>query len=56
MCGDGRHGKLGLEENENNVHEMTHAVKYDELTVTDVRKIFSPYLYIFLQFSSIDDN
>ncbi|XP_048510356.1 X-linked retinitis pigmentosa GTPase regulator-like [Athalia rosae] len=36
MCGDGRHGKLGLEENENNVHEITHAVKYEELIVTDV--------------------
>lgn len=36
MCGDGRHGKLGLEENENNVHELTLAVKYQELIVTNV--------------------
>ncbi|XP_063984044.1 X-linked retinitis pigmentosa GTPase regulator [Diachasmimorpha longicaudata] len=35
-CGDGRHGKLGLEENENNVHELTHAIKYQELFVTNV--------------------
>ncbi|KYN16768.1 X-linked retinitis pigmentosa GTPase regulator [Trachymyrmex cornetzi] len=35
-CGDGRHGKLGLEENENNVHEVTFAVKYQELFVSNV--------------------
>ncbi|XP_011300272.1 X-linked retinitis pigmentosa GTPase regulator [Fopius arisanus] len=35
-CGDGRHGKLGLEENENNVHELTYAIKYQELFVTNV--------------------
>ncbi|KAL6254772.1 hypothetical protein P5V15_003101 [Pogonomyrmex californicus] len=35
-CGDGRHGKLGLEENENNVHEVTFAAKYQELFVSDV--------------------
>ncbi|XP_031837623.2 uncharacterized protein LOC116429160 isoform X1 [Nomia melanderi] len=35
-CGDGRHGKLGLEENENNVHELTFAPKYKELFVTKV--------------------
>ncbi|XP_043274624.1 X-linked retinitis pigmentosa GTPase regulator-like [Venturia canescens] len=35
-CGDGRHGKLGLEENENNVHELTLASKYQELVVSDV--------------------
>ncbi|KAK0171955.1 hypothetical protein PV328_005341 [Microctonus aethiopoides] len=35
-CGDGRHGKLGLEENENNVHQLTHATKYQELYVTNV--------------------
>ncbi|XP_072751495.1 uncharacterized protein [Anoplolepis gracilipes] len=35
-CGDGRHGKLGLEENENNVHEVTFAAKYQELFITDV--------------------
>ncbi|XP_034945617.1 X-linked retinitis pigmentosa GTPase regulator [Chelonus insularis] len=35
-CGDGRHGKLGLEENENNVHELTYASKYQELFVTNV--------------------
>ncbi|CAL1688076.1 unnamed protein product [Lasius platythorax] len=34
--GDGRHGKLGLEENENNVHEVTLAVKYQELFITNV--------------------
>ncbi|XP_020298444.1 X-linked retinitis pigmentosa GTPase regulator-like [Pseudomyrmex gracilis] len=36
MCGDGRHGKLGLEENENNVHEVTFAAKYQELFVLNV--------------------
>ncbi|XP_046585927.1 X-linked retinitis pigmentosa GTPase regulator isoform X1 [Neodiprion lecontei] len=36
MCGDGRHGKLGLEENENNVHEITYGAKYEELMITDV--------------------
>ncbi|XP_077262856.1 X-linked retinitis pigmentosa GTPase regulator [Temnothorax americanus] len=35
-CGDGRHGKLGLEENENNVNEVTFAAKYQELFVSDV--------------------
>ncbi|XP_014467816.1 PREDICTED: X-linked retinitis pigmentosa GTPase regulator [Dinoponera quadriceps] len=35
-CGDGRHGKLGLEENENNVHEITLAAKYQELFVSNV--------------------
>ncbi|XP_033229354.1 X-linked retinitis pigmentosa GTPase regulator-like isoform X2 [Belonocnema kinseyi] len=35
-CGDGRHGKLGLEENENNVHELTFATRYQELFVTNV--------------------
>nr|XP_050858898.1 X-linked retinitis pigmentosa GTPase regulator [Vespula vulgaris] len=35
-CGDGRHGKLGLEENENNVHELTFAIKYQELFVSNV--------------------
>ncbi|XP_014602441.1 PREDICTED: X-linked retinitis pigmentosa GTPase regulator [Polistes canadensis] len=35
-CGDGRHGKLGLEENENNVHELTLAVKYQELFISNV--------------------
>ncbi|KAI4501595.1 hypothetical protein M0802_003472 [Mischocyttarus mexicanus] len=35
-CGDGRHGKLGLEENENNVHELTFAVKYQELFISNV--------------------
>ncbi|KAG7208478.1 hypothetical protein KM043_014704 [Ampulex compressa] len=35
-CGDGRHGKLGLEENENNVHEFTFAIKYQELFITNV--------------------
>ncbi|KAM0732909.1 X-linked retinitis pigmentosa GTPase regulator [Formica fusca] len=35
-CGDGRHGKLGLEENENNVHEVTFAAKYQELFITNV--------------------
>lgn len=35
-CGDGRHGKLGLEENENNVHELTLATKYQELIISDV--------------------
>ncbi|XP_026826687.1 X-linked retinitis pigmentosa GTPase regulator isoform X3 [Ooceraea biroi] len=35
-CGDGRHGKLGLEENENNVHEITFAAKYQELFVLNV--------------------
>ncbi|XP_012530772.1 X-linked retinitis pigmentosa GTPase regulator [Monomorium pharaonis] len=35
-CGDGRHGKLGLEENENNVHEITFAAKYQELFVSNV--------------------
>ncbi|XP_032674765.1 X-linked retinitis pigmentosa GTPase regulator-like isoform X2 [Odontomachus brunneus] len=35
-CGDGRHGKLGLEENENNVHEVTFAAKYQELFVSNV--------------------
>ncbi|XP_015600373.1 X-linked retinitis pigmentosa GTPase regulator [Cephus cinctus] len=35
-CGDGRHGKLGLEENENNVHELTWANKYQELFITNV--------------------
>ncbi|GAB1864270.1 X-linked retinitis pigmentosa GTPase regulator [Camponotus japonicus] len=35
-CGDGRHGKLGLEENENNVHEVTLAAKYQELFITNV--------------------
>ncbi|XP_008550734.2 X-linked retinitis pigmentosa GTPase regulator [Microplitis demolitor] len=36
MCGDGRHGKLGLEENENNVYELTYVAKYEELIVTNV--------------------
>ncbi|XP_057327940.1 protein PFC0760c-like isoform X2 [Microplitis mediator] len=36
MCGDGRHGKLGLEENENNVHELTYVEKYEELIVMNV--------------------
>ncbi|XP_024225530.1 X-linked retinitis pigmentosa GTPase regulator [Bombus impatiens] len=35
-CGDGRHGKLGLEENENNVHELTFVQRYKELFVSDV--------------------
>lgn len=35
-CGDGRHGKLGLEENENNVHELTLAARYQDLFVTNV--------------------
>nr|XP_033324996.1 X-linked retinitis pigmentosa GTPase regulator-like [Megalopta genalis] len=35
-CGDGRHGKLGLEENENNVHELTFAPRYKELVVSKV--------------------
>ncbi|KAK0180100.1 hypothetical protein PV327_005776 [Microctonus hyperodae] len=35
-CGDGRHGKLGLEENENNVHQLTFATKYQELYITNV--------------------
>ncbi|XP_076643325.1 uncharacterized protein LOC143353702 [Halictus rubicundus] len=35
-CGDGRHGKLGLEENENNVHELTFAPRYKELIVLTV--------------------
>ncbi|XP_043257878.1 X-linked retinitis pigmentosa GTPase regulator-like [Colletes gigas] len=35
-CGDGRHGKLGLEENENNVHELTFAPRYKEVFVTNV--------------------
>ncbi|XP_076754479.1 uncharacterized protein LOC143425501 [Xylocopa sonorina] len=35
-CGDGRHGKLGLEENENNVHELTFVARYTELFVLDV--------------------
>ncbi|KAL2724228.1 X-linked retinitis pigmentosa GTPase regulator [Vespula squamosa] len=35
-CGDGRHGKLGLEENENNVHELTFAIKYQELFISNV--------------------
>ncbi|XP_018404894.1 PREDICTED: X-linked retinitis pigmentosa GTPase regulator [Cyphomyrmex costatus] len=35
-CGDGRHGKLGLEENENNVHEVTFTAKYQELFVSNV--------------------
>jgi len=35
-CGDGRYGKLGLEENENNVHEVTFAAKYQELFVPNV--------------------
>ncbi|CAL7951444.1 unnamed protein product [Xylocopa violacea] len=35
-CGDGRHGKLGLEENENNVHELTFVSRYTELFVLDV--------------------
>ncbi|XP_053978763.1 X-linked retinitis pigmentosa GTPase regulator [Hylaeus volcanicus] len=35
-CGDGRHGKLGLEENENNVHELTFAPRYKELIVSNV--------------------
>ncbi|XP_051165338.1 X-linked retinitis pigmentosa GTPase regulator-like [Leptopilina boulardi] len=35
-CGDGRHGKLGLEENENNVHELTFAARYQDLFVTNV--------------------
>ncbi|XP_070513551.1 X-linked retinitis pigmentosa GTPase regulator isoform X2 [Cardiocondyla obscurior] len=35
-CGDGRHGKLGLEENENNVHVVTFAAKYQELFVSNV--------------------
>jgi len=35
-CGDGRHGKLGLEENENNVHEITLAARYQELFVLNV--------------------
>ncbi|KAK2581260.1 hypothetical protein KPH14_008050 [Odynerus spinipes] len=35
-CGDGRHGKLGLEENENNVHELTFAAKYQELFISNV--------------------
>lgn len=39
MCGDGRHGKLGLEENENNVYELTYVAKYEELIVTNVRYI-----------------
>lgn len=40
-CGDGRHGKLGLEENENNVHEVTFAAKYQELFVSNVVKLSS---------------
>ncbi|XP_078051234.1 uncharacterized protein LOC144477377 [Augochlora pura] len=35
-CGDGRHGKLGLEENENNVHELTFAPRYKDLVVSKV--------------------
>ncbi|OAD61973.1 X-linked retinitis pigmentosa GTPase regulator, partial [Eufriesea mexicana] len=35
-CGDGRHGKLGLEENENNVHELTFVSRYKELFVSHV--------------------
>nr|XP_012136072.1 PREDICTED: X-linked retinitis pigmentosa GTPase regulator [Megachile rotundata] len=35
-CGDGRHGKLGLEENENNVHELTFVQRYKELFVSKV--------------------
>ncbi|KAK1127849.1 hypothetical protein K0M31_003340 [Melipona bicolor] len=35
-CGDGRHGKLGLEENENNVHELTFVQRYKELFVSNV--------------------
>lgn len=35
-CGDCRHGKLGLEDNDNNVHQLTLAVRYQELVVTDV--------------------
>ncbi|XP_066589203.1 X-linked retinitis pigmentosa GTPase regulator-like isoform X2 [Prorops nasuta] len=35
-CGDGRHGKLALEENENNVHELTYAAKYEELFISNV--------------------
>ena len=35
-CGDGRHGKLGLEENENNVHELTFAPRYKGLLVSNV--------------------
>ncbi|CAK9798475.1 X-linked retinitis pigmentosa GTPase regulator [Anthophora plagiata] len=35
-CGDGRHGKLGLEENENNVHELTFVPRYKELVVLNV--------------------
>ncbi|XP_043789203.1 X-linked retinitis pigmentosa GTPase regulator-like [Apis laboriosa] len=35
-CGDGRHGKLGLEENENNVHELTFVQRYKELFISNI--------------------
>ncbi|KAF3427300.1 hypothetical protein E2986_13001, partial [Frieseomelitta varia] len=43
-CGDGRHGKLGLEENENNVHELTFVQRYKELFVSNV--ILRYYLFL----------
>ncbi|CAD1469724.1 unnamed protein product, partial [Heterotrigona itama] len=44
-CGDGRHGKLGLEENENNVHELTFVQRYKELFVSNVIT-FTPVVII----------
>ncbi|XP_006563152.1 X-linked retinitis pigmentosa GTPase regulator isoform X2 [Apis mellifera] len=35
-CGDGRHGKLGLEENENNVHELTFVQRYKQLFISNI--------------------
>jgi len=45
-CGDGRHGKLGLEENENNVHEITLAARYLELFVLNVRLFFTKDTFV----------
>lgn len=38
ICGDGRYGKLGVEEQENdkNIYELTYAIKYQELFITNV--------------------
>ncbi|XP_044007230.1 X-linked retinitis pigmentosa GTPase regulator isoform X2 [Aphidius gifuensis] len=36
ICGDGRYGKLGVEENDKNIYELTYTIKYQELFITNV--------------------
>lgn len=36
ICGDGRYGKLGVEENDKNIYELTYVIKYQELLIKNV--------------------